>query len=367
MPWPSLETEKGRGFLPHRHAAARLIFHHLPNLPDVPISPWSGRDMLSPATTDAPSQVPTLNALEAEESTASDASLAMDDRIGLSRAVAKLAKELRKVSVTRREHAVLRKEEMEADEARKAAIAAATQHHQCSENFERLARGGESKTRQEPVTAEPVAVQEFRPVAATVSSLQGLFASPNLPVELRRFPQMLAEVLQSRTTSESVHSSRTVSKSDLEAAAIAMAQKMVDLEGQLGSVQSSWVQRLQAALARQREQEAELEKELHLQRLHLRHLTHDIAEAKLRRQQLEEEQAEFVPFATKELEDAMQQVANNRRAPESLRRLVNATAAPRVAFDPPRQKTRSSSTKMPRTQRAPRRGFVQATFGRIPV
>jgi len=323
--------------------------------------------MLSPATTDAPSQVPTLNALEAEESTASDASLAMDDRIGLSRAVAKLAKELRKVSVTRREHAVLRKEEMEAEEARKAAIAAATQHHQCSENFERLARGGESKTRQEPVTAEPVAVQEFRPVAATVSSLQGLFASPNLPVELRRFPQMLAEVLQSRT-SESVHSSRTVSKSDLEAAAIAMAQKMVDLEGQLGSVQSSWVQRLQAALARQREQEAELEKELHLQRLHLRHLTHDIAEAKLRRQQLEEEQAEFVPFATKELEDAMNQVANNRRAPESLRRLVNTTAAPRVAFDPPRQKTRSSSTKIPRTQRSvPRRGFVQATFGRIPV
>lgn len=34
-----------------------LIFHHLSNLPDVTISPWSGRDMLSPATTDAPSQV----------------------------------------------------------------------------------------------------------------------------------------------------------------------------------------------------------------------------------------------------------------------------------------------------------------------
>lgn len=34
-----------------------VIFHHLPNLPDVQISPWSGRDMLSPATTDAPSQV----------------------------------------------------------------------------------------------------------------------------------------------------------------------------------------------------------------------------------------------------------------------------------------------------------------------
>ena len=34
-----------------------LMSHHLPSLPDVHISPRSGRDMLSPATTDAPSQV----------------------------------------------------------------------------------------------------------------------------------------------------------------------------------------------------------------------------------------------------------------------------------------------------------------------
>eukprot|EP00435_Cladocopium_sp_Y103_P070897 s34_g36.t1 len=96
----------------------------------------TGREVLSPDTTESPSQVPVLNALEAEESTLSDACL-LDDRIGLSSAVKKLAHELRKVSITRREHAVLRKEEMDVEEARRSAIATAPK----TSNFEGRARG----------------------------------------------------------------------------------------------------------------------------------------------------------------------------------------------------------------------------------
>eukprot|EP00435_Cladocopium_sp_Y103_P036634 s2571_g9.t1 len=162
--------------------------------------------------------------------------------------------------------------------------------------------------------------------SALASTLRNLFVSPELPPELQVFPQQVAEVLKPGPETYT---------GDLSASAVVMANKMLQLEGQLGAaVQSSWVPKLQLALARQREQEAELEKEVHLARLHLRRLAQDVAETKLRRQELEEEQAEFVPFATKEsnslghqlgqppvsiqeeLEDAMQQMAKNRRAPE---------------------------------------------------
>lgn len=254
-----------------------------------------------------------LNALEAEESTLSDACLLDDriDRIGLSSAVKKLAHELRKVSITRREHAVLRKEEMDAEEARRSAIA--TCRGSNFENFERRARGSSEQAQD---VARPESERKTQDqTSALASTLRKLFVSPELP-ELQCFPRQVAEVLKSDPPEIC---------SNLKASAVVMAKKMLQLEGQLGAAaQSSWVPKLQLALARQREQEAELEKEVHLARLHLRRLAQDVAEAKLRRQELEEEQAQFVPFATKELEDAMQQMAKNRRAPESLRRLVHA-------------------------------------------
>lgn len=300
-----------------------------------------GREVLSPDTTEAPSQVPVLNALEAEESTLSDACL-LDDRIGLSSAVKKLAHELRKVSITRREHAVLRKEEMDAEEARRSAIATMR-----PSNFEHRARGGPQDV------ARPESERKTQDqTSALASTLRKLFISPELP-ELQCFPRQVAEVLKPDQPETYT--------GDLNASAVVMAKKMLQLEGQLGAaVQSSWVPKLQLALARQREQEAELEKEVHLARLHLRRLAQDVAEAKLRRQELEEEQAEFVPFATKELEDAMQQMANNRRAPESLRRLV-PHATPRSAAS-----TKTTRKRVPKAGAGrPKQLATPPTFGRI--
>ncbi|CAL1133501.1 unnamed protein product [Cladocopium goreaui] len=187
--------------------------------------------------------------------------------------------------------------------------------------------------------------------SALASTLRKLFISPELP-ELQCFPRQVAEVLKPDQPETYT--------GDLNASAVVMAKKMLQLEGQLGAaVQSSWVPKLQLALARQREQEAELEKEVHLARLHLRRLAQDVAEAKLRRQELEEEQAEFVPFATKELEDAMQQMTNNRRAPESLRRLV-PHATPRSAAS-----TKTTRKRVPKAGAGRPKQLATPTFGRI--
>lgn len=310
-----------------------------------------GSEMSSP-TRSTGSQVPVLNAVEAEENSWSDPCL-LNDRVDLSTTIVNLAEEFRRVSFG---------------------------HHEASSpstiNCKREARPAVPRQQEEPkaVNSEPGSNQCDSAEGSKAASLRT--SSPFLGEPVARkdkdgtieasedfaplgpaktWPKMIAEVL---TTAQWQGRPNCM---EVEPAAIAMAEQLLKLQGKPCNTASQSEEGLRVkgpireALAEQLQWEEKLEKELHMVRLHQQRLAKEIACAKARRQQMEKEHIDFVPFAAQELEQAMKQMEQNRRAPESLRRLVASTGA---RTPPQRRKTVKNRT----TARLP-----QETFGRVVV
>ncbi|CAK8987841.1 unnamed protein product [Durusdinium trenchii] len=329
-----------------------------------------GSEMSSP-TRSTGSQVPVLNAVEAEENSWSDPCL-LNDRVDLSTTIVNLAEEFRRVSFGHHEAsspstinckrearpAVPRQQE------EPKAVGCSEVNSEPGSNQCDSAEGSKAASLRtsSPFLGEPVARKDKdgtieERVGALATALRNVFASEDFaPLgPAKTWPKMIAEVL---TTAQWQGRPNCM---EVEPAAIAMAEQLLKLQGKPCNTASQSEEGLRVkgpireALAEQLQWEEKLEKELHMVRLHQQRLAKEIACAKARRQQMEKEHIDFVPFAAQELEQAMKQMEQNRRAPESLRRLVASTGA---RTPPQRRKTVKNRT----TARLP-----QETFGRVVV
>jgi len=179
----------------------------------------------------------------------------------------------------------------------------------------------------------------------SISSVLGTINDPAI-----QWPKLLSEVVhtmidaletfQTSPTSQAMRKSPSGGPSVMDAAGRIMAERIAETAAGVGHAVASTkrTRELKDALAQEQAKGENYRQAIHDTKMKSEQLVAELLRVRRQRQEVEVEQSEFVPFAAKEMEDAIGHIAKLRQAPEKTRKLA-AVAKSRL------QKLRRSSSE----------------------